>query len=622
MAVDEARTEPARTALVESARAPAAQLATRLSRIHAAVWLAGIVVLSAAYRIAAARATAAPAIFPDELIYTDLARSLADSGSFSVGGARFSPWSFGPLYPVLIAPVFALAHDTTTAYAAVKIVDSVVVSLAAIPAYLLARRVLPGRRAALLFAAVALLVPALIYSTKVMTESLAYPVFLAVTVAMQRGLERPSGSRHLRVLALLGVAVLARAQMVVLLPAYATALGAAELLTPGRRKPTLADLGSVLRRHRLAWSSLAGVAVATAAVAAAESSAVLGSHTALGSRLDLLAAPKQLLFHLAELDLAAGVIPLLALVLLAGSLRRLSRPLSAFVVMTASVGVWLLALAAVYATQEPQARIYERYVFYLVPLLVLALFAWISAGLPRPRAWKGAAGLVVVLPLSIPFADVLVGRQWGVNTATVALVPWGLARVAFDSLAPVYVGTGILLAGFATLVLRARPETAGRLRVVVAGYFVVVGLVVHAANLALANRSARLGVASTDPSWIDRVVGENGRVAAVWTGTRRSGWRSGYGVWENSFYNRSVTTVYTLRGEFPGHWASTRLRLEGTLATAGGRPVRPAYVLADPTARISGTVLARDRRTGMTLYRVRGPLRLRLVGSGARNEQA
>ena len=53
-----------------------------------------------------ARATAAPSIFPDELIYTDLARSFAASGHFSVGGAAFSAWSYGPFYPILIAPLF------------------------------------------------------------------------------------------------------------------------------------------------------------------------------------------------------------------------------------------------------------------------------------------------------------------------------------------------------------------------------------------------------------------------------------------------------------------------------------------------------------------------------------
>ena len=48
---------------------------------------------------------------------------------------------FGFIYPILIAPAFRIA-SVPAAYGAAKTINTVVMSLAAIPAYLLARRVM------------------------------------------------------------------------------------------------------------------------------------------------------------------------------------------------------------------------------------------------------------------------------------------------------------------------------------------------------------------------------------------------------------------------------------------------------------------------------------------------
>ncbi len=52
----------------------------RLRAVPAWGWLAAIVVCSFAFRAWLARGMVAPFIFVDELIYAELARSLADSG--------------------------------------------------------------------------------------------------------------------------------------------------------------------------------------------------------------------------------------------------------------------------------------------------------------------------------------------------------------------------------------------------------------------------------------------------------------------------------------------------------------------------------------------------------------
>jgi hypothetical protein len=52
----------------------------RAARVPDWAWLAAIVLVSAALRIWLVRAMPAPFIFVDELIYSELARSLVDTG--------------------------------------------------------------------------------------------------------------------------------------------------------------------------------------------------------------------------------------------------------------------------------------------------------------------------------------------------------------------------------------------------------------------------------------------------------------------------------------------------------------------------------------------------------------
>ncbi len=86
---------------------------------------------------------------------------------------------YGVLYPVLIAPAYALFDSLPDAYAAVKTINSLVMSLAAIPAYLIARRVVPAGLA-LLAALLAVALPSIVYTATVMTENLFYPLVLLV----------------------------------------------------------------------------------------------------------------------------------------------------------------------------------------------------------------------------------------------------------------------------------------------------------------------------------------------------------------------------------------------------------------------------------------------------------
>src|SRR5207247_1128448 len=78
---------------------------------------------------------------------------------------------------------------------AAKAINGVVMSLAALPAYFLARRLLqPGL--ALVVAALTVAVPSMLYTGTLMTENVFYPLFLVVALALVAMLERPTPLRQ------------------------------------------------------------------------------------------------------------------------------------------------------------------------------------------------------------------------------------------------------------------------------------------------------------------------------------------------------------------------------------------------------------------------------------------
>ena len=148
-----------------------------------------------------------------------MARNFVESGTFAIRDSSSSAWTYGPLYPLLISPA-VLAGDAPTALALVKGINAMLFSLAAVPAYALGRRIL-ARGPAIAAAALALLVPSAVYTTRVMTESAAYPIFLLAMLAMFDALERPTNRRQLIAFAAMLLAVAVRAQMVAFVPAFA-----------------------------------------------------------------------------------------------------------------------------------------------------------------------------------------------------------------------------------------------------------------------------------------------------------------------------------------------------------------------------------------------------------------
>ena len=564
-------------------------MASRLARIPGWAWVTGLVVVSFAVRYVLARRIVAPWIMVDELIYSELAKSFASGGHFLLRGQ--STGAYGYVYPGLLAPAWAAFHRVPQAYAAAKVVNSLVVSLAAVPAYLLARRVL-SRWYALAAAALAMSLPMLLFAGMLMTENAFYPAFLLMALATVLWLERPDLRRSAFVLGAFVLAYLTRAEAVAVLPALATA----PFLVSGRR---------ALREFR--WFFVAGAAAIVFVVVlqvgrGASIFGVFGAYEVAGhAGYSAAGVSRWLLYHWEELILSVGIVPFAATGTLALTMRGRPRPERAFLAATVALSFWLVLEVAAFASEQ-SLRVEERNMFYVVPLLLIGLMLWVERGCPRPWPAAGVAvAAAVALPAALPYS-MLIGLPAISDTS--ALLPlWSLAPSVggIASLRWVVLGVG-LAACLLFLFLPRRYALVIPLLVLV--YFGVSQKPIEAQYRKYSILDQFQGITASHPDWVDRAVGRNADVTLIWTGNTDK-----YSIWENEFFNRSVRRFYYTAAPLTGDLPEKPLAVDRKTVLMhgpGGAVVRARYVLTDRTANIGGTVVAQDAKKQIVLLRVGG----------------
>ena len=115
------RTRPRRER--SPAASPRSSLGRALRRIPAWAWLAAIVVGSTIVRAILGRDLVAPFIMIDEIIWSEVARGIADAGEPLLRDEPDPGYSI--VYPLLISPVYALFETLLDAYAGVKTLNAV-----------------------------------------------------------------------------------------------------------------------------------------------------------------------------------------------------------------------------------------------------------------------------------------------------------------------------------------------------------------------------------------------------------------------------------------------------------------------------------------------------------------
>ena len=289
------------------------------------------------------------------------------------------------LEPLLAAP-FWLTNDPALAFRLTQAENALAMSLAAVPVYLLVRRLGGGTWAALAAGALTVVSPDLFFSSFLLADAIAYPLVLGAVYLGVCALAEPSRRLQLGFAALAVLATFARIQYVFLPLVFVAA-------------SLVVERGSVRRvwkRFRLSVL-LYAAPLAFAAVLGPKRllgyySGVADLHVRPGEIAHWLGTDAMLLAYAAGFALVPGAVVGIALALW----KPVSREESGFAALSVGLLLGLFAEAALYATNGSD-RFQERYLMVLLPLVFPAFMVWLQRGRPaKPVVALVAVGLLAL----------------------------------------------------------------------------------------------------------------------------------------------------------------------------------------------------------------------------------
>jgi hypothetical protein len=556
-------------------------------RLLPALALSSLVGLSTLLHWLAGRRIHGLWIVPDEPIYASRAFAFWQHGPFDLLRGHDAGYSL--LYPI-VAGIPLSASSTITGYASLKLLQALVVSLAAVPVFAYGRRLMPAPYA-LVAATLTVASPLLLYSGLVMTEVLFYPLaaltLLAIARAVSTGAPRDQAVALLLVLA----AILTRTQAVVFVAVFAVAIAVDAVIARDRaRLRTFWPVGLVLVLGVLAVVLRPGVVGAYAVT-------LRGGYPA-GSALRLT------FDHLSYLALSTGVVPFAALLMLAIAAIRRREPdpaARAFIAVTLSAVAVVVSQVGIFAARY-SPHLLGRDLAALPPLLFMSLALWIARGAPRPRVTVALVGFgVLCLILLAPWND-LVSSDAFADTFDLTL----FTRIHASSVDVVTVFTLAAVAAFA-LVPR---QTVLVLPLLVLAVLVPAS-VIAADSVAAAANARQASVVGPTPNWIDHNA--DGRVTYLYGGEQN--WSV---VWQERFWNRRLDRVLSIApSRVPGPLEQTLIRLP-----PGGRlPTGDRFVVAPDRFSLAGLPVAHLAQTdldvsGLTLWKLQGVPRVDMIEGG------
>ena len=524
---------------------------------------------------------------PDEAIYAVRALGFWQHGSLPLFGSSGAGYS--ALYPVFAGGPLSIGSQAT-GYAILKVVQALVMSLAAWPVYAYTRKLAPEGYA-LLAAALTLACPLVLFSGFVMTEVLYYPLAAAALLASARAVGTAKLTDQAIALALIAAAVATRVQGVVLLAVLLVAIVVDAALA--RRWPDV-------RRFWPVWSlAVAGLLVAVLQPGAfgAYESAVNGSYSA-GP------AARLTYDHFAFLILTVGIVPAGALVLSlvdAARARGNDPAVRALVAVTASAVVLVTLQVGTFSSRF-SPHLLGRDLAALPPVVFAVFAVWLGRGGPRPRLATSltAVGLLAVLA-TVPWNDLV--------TSDALPDSLGIAILLDDPLgwkpATVVAVLGAIL--LLLFVLAPRLELLAVLVVLLLGW----GTVAASARVDTATDDAQVALVGEPHDWIDRNVSSD--VAFVYNGDLAA-WTV---VWEQRFWNPRIDRVVSIIPHFVPGPITQRVV---ALPRDGRLPIDERYVVANDHVQFEGSPIAHQDRGpnqyGLTLWELQRPARLSMLVAG------
>ena len=568
-------------------------------RVYSALPLTTVLVaLLALYSWEAANHSS-PWFFTDELELTQISRAIEATGH---GARRGEPYFWQSLYTWLIAPAWAI-HSTTLAYAVVKYIGVVAMTLAAVPTYLLARTIV-SPRAALFAAAGTAAVPALAYAPMVLEEPISYPYAALAFFLMAMAMARRSRWWILSAVVVSVVGGLVKGELGILPVVFALAAC------------IFAFSSEAGRRWRSRWSAWDWIgAVVLGAGLVILFSALVGKFSASwaiatghypGRMLDYG------LWAVGALTIGVGVLPVVAaLAVIARPRGEAKTPelrafTSLFIASAVGFGMYT-AVKAAYLSTTFATRVEERNLIYLVPLIFVGTALWLD----RPRLrWiplAAAVGFVAYLIVSTPYQleTVPAGDSLGVAIAQMANRNLGFAHsgVEWALIATLVISVGLLVAPRA---LTARPRLG--LGVLATSSVLVLAWCL-AGQISAANYSsdASDSLISNYPrplTWLDRAT--HGQPVVYLGQSFDAG--GDLGIWVSEFWNRSLKQVWSVdpNSAAPGPGPTQTPDIAASDGRLDPDPGYP-YAMVEKGIDLNGTVVGTYGR--WIVYKIKPPLR-------------
>jgi hypothetical protein len=482
------------------------------------------------------------AVMTDELLYQRLAMSIAEPGLPRVRGELVDVYAL--LYPLVLAPVFAIVYMPDAVVVAHGW-NAVLFASAAIPTYLLARSLALPEVSRLLAAAFAVVVPWSVIGGFLMTESAAYPASLWAAYLIQRAATRPGDGSYALALLGIGLATLARPQLIVFAVALVAAAGTVEL----RERRGLAA-------HRVLGGAIAFTLVVLALLAATGSlGSALGSYapTIEEGALVSSGALRSAVVHLDLVAVAIGLVPLLlgggwALEALVHRPPRIELHAFAALVVT-FVGLLALQVGSFVERFALGVDVKDRYFFYVAPLLFLAA----AAALDDPRLrLVGLLGVTAGFVLTVGWEEFEPVFGVNVDSPAAATHEW-LTRVLGEPATWLAAAAGLVAVAL-VVALRALPRQPVA--------YVVLGAITIFCALETAYTWNRL-LDSSGPSarplqhpppdelsWVDAVAPADAVVGMLPYSVGQEWYASAIAWWDVEFWNSRIQRGYLVGDRF------------------------------------------------------------------------
>jgi hypothetical protein len=565
-------------------------------------------------------------VMTDELGYVKTAISFSQTWSPVPAVRGQSIHNYGILYPALIAPLVGVL-DMPTAFRVAHGLGALLMASAGIPAFMLARFVTRSRAAGLAAAAPVALAPWLLFSMNLLTEVVAYPLFVWTLYASVVAVAAPRLHRDVLLVVALVALFLARTQFIFVFALVPLVIVLHEV-TPRlgrspRRWPAQAWRG--LRVSVTGHPLLAVLVVLGGLVALLASSRIpLGSYNAVRASDPFPPGFAQsAVDHLTEILVGVAVVPLaLTVALVAENLFRAGdRRMHSMASHAALFAPALLAVATTFDLQFARA-INERYVFYLAPVLIVAAVVYVVVA-RRPVIAAGAGALItLVLVLKSAFSTAVAYPVYASPTrlSWVALDAragqLGLSNrvlVAIVGLVAAAVVVALLRLGRRRLALLA---VGGGVAVWGVALMAYCGPKAQAEHDAFAKQALGTIPPLHDRDWVDQAVPSGATVGMVPSPVNARGGQAiplgtvtDQGVWwEAEFWNKTVRRAYQFDGAVGyAPYASQAMgirRATGELTPGGARA--PYLLVADSNVRVGLAAPAVAHGPDLTLYHTPG----------------